>query len=166
MDSFWSRVKLEQSNLACLHLLYREKQVQSAGATLTRVAKKLPGTLRGMLIIFLTGMLKLSLPPCKSENELHVNHPQESGAPPPTKSDHNQVNLISDQLQQSPCSICTATQPRGQHSNPPQSEARIQWQMGFPNLYVGFRRLLPCDTYSAALNRGVVEGFLMLTMQI
>lgn len=98
MDSFWSRVKLEQSNLARLHLLYREKQVQSAGATLTWAAKKLPGTLRGMLIIFLTGMLKLSLPPCKTENELHANHPQESGGPG-DKSDYNHVNLISDQLQ-------------------------------------------------------------------
>lgn len=75
MDSFWSRVKPEQSNLACLHSLYQKKQVQSAGATLTRAARKLPGTLRGTLIIFLTGMLKLSHAPCKTVNELHANYP-------------------------------------------------------------------------------------------
>lgn len=47
MDSFWSRVKPEQSNLACLHLLYQEKQAQSAGAPWPEKARKLPGTLRG-----------------------------------------------------------------------------------------------------------------------
>lgn len=142
MDSFWSRVKLEQSNLACLHLLYREKQVQSAEATLTWASKKLPGTLRGMLIILLTGMLKLSLPPCKTENELHANQPLESGGPG-AKSDHYHGNLISDQLQRSPCSICTAIQPRDQHSNPSQPKEHIHRQMWFPNLYTGFYRLHP-----------------------
>lgn len=142
MDSFWSRVKPEQSNLACLHLLYREKEVQSAGATLTWVSKKLPGTLMGMLIIFLTGMLKLSHLCCKTVNELHANYPQESGGPG-DKSDHYHTNLISDQLQQSTGNICPATQPQGQHSNPSQPKDHIQQQMCFPNLYIYFYMLYP-----------------------
>ena len=144
MDSFWSRVKPEQNNLACLHLLYQEKQVQSARAILTWVAKKLPGTLRGMLIIFLTGMLKLSHLPCKIVNELHANYPQESGGSG-DRSDHYYTNLISDQLQQSSCNICPATQPQGQHSNPSHPKDHIQQQMCFPNLYIHFYMLYPRD---------------------
>lgn len=77
-----------------------------------------------MLIIFLTGMLKLSHPPGKTVNELHANYPQESGGPA-DKSDHYHADIISDHLQQSLCSICTATEPRGQHFNPFQPKDHI-----------------------------------------
>ena len=82
-------------------------------------------------------MLKLSPLPCKTGNELHTNHPQESGGLG-KRSDYYHTNLISDQLQQSPCSICPATQPWGWHSNPAQPKDCIQQQMGFPNLYIHF----------------------------
>lgn len=103
MDSFWSRVKLEQSNWACLHLLYHKKQAQTAGATPTCRAMLLPRTLRGMLIISFTGTFKLSHAPCKTANELHSNYPWASSGQGEER-DHYHTNLISNQLPQSACS--------------------------------------------------------------
>lgn len=159
MDSFWSRVKPEQSNLASLHLLYQEKQMQSIGATLTWVAKKLPGILRGILIIFLTGMLELSHRPYKSVNELHANYPQESGGPG-DKSDHYHTNLISDQLQQTPYGIFPTTQPQGQHSNH-RSLRTCALQICTSTSLCYMHSM----EYSVALNDDVVEEFLTFTIQ-
>lgn len=119
MDSFWIGLSWSKAIWHACNLLYREKQAQTAEATSTWAAKKLPRTLRETLIIFLTGMLKLSHPPCRIVNELHSNYPQESSGQTDT-SDHYHTNLISDQIPQSHCSswsqsgsIYTATQTSG-----------------------------------------------------
>ena len=138
VDSFWSRVKPEQSNLACLHLLYQEEQVPVCRGCPDLSGREASWNPEGECWLFsFKRMLKLSSLPCKTANELHTNHPQESGGLG-KRSDHYHTNLISDQLRQSPCSICPATQAWGWHSNPSQPKDCIQQQMGFPNLYIHF----------------------------
>ena len=113
VDSFWSRVKPEQSNLACLHLLYQEEQVLVCRGCPDQSGREASWNPEGECWLFsFKRMLKLSPLPCKTANELHTNHPQESGGLG-KRSDHYHTNLISDQLRQSPCSICPATQAWG-----------------------------------------------------
>ena len=113
VDSFWSRVKPEQSNVACLHLLYQEEQVLVCRGCPDLSGREASWNPEGECWLFsFKRMLKLSPLPCKAANDLHTNHPQESGGLG-KRSDHYHTNLISDQLRQSPCSICPATQAWG-----------------------------------------------------
>lgn len=101
VDSFWSRAKPEQSNLACLHLLYQEEQVPVCRGCPDLNGREASWNPEGECWLFsLKRMLKLNPLPCKTANE-HANHPQ-AGDGLGKRSDHYHTDLISDP--QSPCS--------------------------------------------------------------
>lgn len=141
-DSLWRRGKPEQSNLACLHLLFPDQQAQTAGPPQPELQRCFKNP-EGAADYFPYRDIQAEPPSLQNSKWAHSNYPQEKDSQE-GKRNYYHTNLISDQLLQSP-SLLKVSEAGSCQSRRPWATC---WHLSlrtilknrcvFPNLYLHF----------------------------